>query len=90
MIFKLEIASQKTYGKNYNSTEGARRFELYKKKKAEIDAHNELYKQRKSSYSEGLNKFSDYTQEELDNMRGSVVAPMPMPMPEPENPQFGE
>lgn len=72
--------SQKMFGKVYNATESVRRFALFKTKKAEIDAHNELFAQGKSSYLEALNKFSDCTKEEIDRLSGSLEALILIPV----------
>lgn len=51
------------------------RFKIFKEKLAEIDAHNELYKEGKVSFTEGINQFTDHTPQELTKMFTGIEIP---------------
>ncbi|XP_044761037.1 cathepsin L-like proteinase [Coccinella septempunctata] len=66
---------QKTFGRSYRSSlEERRRFAIFKDNLESIEAHNELYKQGKTTYEQGINQFADWTVEEFKEYvdRGKV------------------
>lgn len=49
--------------------------ELYKATKTRVDAHNKKYEAGESSYSQGINQFSDQTDEEFKKHNHGLVLP---------------
>jgi len=66
---------KKKYNKHYNHQEDEMRFKIFKAKLAEIRAHNELYREGKTSYTEGVNQFTDLTSQEFSKMFTGVRVP---------------
>jgi len=57
---------QATYGKTYRSpVEARKRLAIFKDNLNEIEQHNALYKQGKTSYTKGVNQFADWTKNEF-------------------------
>ncbi|XP_044761036.1 uncharacterized protein LOC123318473 isoform X2 [Coccinella septempunctata] len=57
---------QETYHKSYRSpVETRKRFTIFKQHLEEIEAHNKLYDEGKVTWKEGVNKFADWTEDEL-------------------------
>ncbi|XP_045461394.1 trichohyalin-like isoform X5 [Harmonia axyridis] len=57
---------QETYQKSYRSpVEAEKRFTIFKQHLEEIEEHNKLYEEGKVTWTEGVNRFSDWTEEEL-------------------------
>lgn len=62
--------SKTTYKKEYDSDEeAAKRFEIFAANVKKIYEHNEEYEKGRSTYKMGLNKFADYTFEEMQELR---------------------
>ncbi|EGW06749.1 Protein CTLA-2-beta [Cricetulus griseus] len=55
---------KKEFGKTYSPDEEGHRRALWEKSKELVEKHNVEYEQGRSSYSLGLNEFSDLTDEE--------------------------
>ncbi|XP_055841495.1 protein CTLA-2-alpha-like [Episyrphus balteatus] len=63
------------FNKNYASREeDGNRKKIFCKNLKKIEAHNELYKKGLTTYTQGVNQFSDLTQEEFQNS-GYVMRP---------------
>ncbi|XP_045478088.1 procathepsin L-like [Harmonia axyridis] len=57
---------QVEFGKSYRSPiEARKRLAVFKDNLEKIEAHNALYEQGKSTHTEGINQFTDWTQEEF-------------------------
>ncbi|XP_045477247.1 procathepsin L-like isoform X1 [Harmonia axyridis] len=57
---------QVQFGKSYRSPiEARKRLEVFKDNLEKIEAHNALYVQGKSTHTEGINQFTDWTEEEF-------------------------
>lgn len=61
---------KKTYEKEYDSDEEKKRFKCFEDNVKKITDHNEKYDAGQSTFRMGLNKFADYTSDELQNLRG--------------------
>ncbi|XP_044761035.1 trophozoite cysteine proteinase-like isoform X1 [Coccinella septempunctata] len=67
---------QKTYKKSYRSpVEAKKRFEIFKKNVIRIEEHNDLYEQGLVSDKEGINQFSDWTEEEFEAYEKRGIIP---------------
>ncbi|KAG5679703.1 hypothetical protein PVAND_009253 [Polypedilum vanderplanki] len=64
------------FNKQYNETEDARRFQLFKTTLEENAKQNEKFLKGESTWQAGLNKFSDWTLEEKRHLSGLAV-PLP-------------
>ncbi|CAG9840178.1 unnamed protein product [Diabrotica balteata] len=62
------------YVKSYDEEEDAKRFAIFKEKYNEILEHNKKYKAGEVSWKIGLNKFTDWTPEELKDW-GDLLIP---------------
>ncbi|KAF7268185.1 hypothetical protein GWI33_018647 [Rhynchophorus ferrugineus] len=62
---KFKVDHSKLY---QNETEEAKRFKIFQDNLKEIEEHNRLFENGKVTYSLGINKFSDMTQEEFSRM----------------------
>ncbi|CAH1401291.1 unnamed protein product [Nezara viridula] len=68
------------HGKNYSQKEDEERVGIFLESMKEIEYHNELFEMGLRSYKKQINKFSDYTPDELDGMkcfRGEVEISLP-------------
>ncbi|CRL00261.1 CLUMA_CG013534, isoform A [Clunio marinus] len=63
-------AFKSEHGKNYSDEEDAKRFEIFKENLKLIEEHNMKYEKGETTYKMGLNKFSDWFQEEKQNLHG--------------------
>jgi len=72
-------AYKAAFGKSYHPKEELMRHEIYLNNIKEINAHNMLYDAGKSTYWQGVNAFSDWTEEELDRRNGFKPAPLTGP-----------
>ncbi|CAH1401289.1 unnamed protein product [Nezara viridula] len=57
------------HGKNYTMEEDEKRMCIFLENMKEIDYHNKLFEIGFESYKKEMNKFSDFTPEELDGMK---------------------
>lgn len=77
---------KKKFGKTYSPDEEGHRRAVWEDSKKTIEAHNADYKQGKTSFSMGLNQFSDLTTEEFRRnccgslmCRGKTTHDLPIP-----------
>ncbi|XP_045477243.1 procathepsin L-like [Harmonia axyridis] len=57
---------QVEFGKSYRSpVEARKRLAIFKENLEEIEVHNALFEQGKSTYTKGINQFTDWTKEEF-------------------------
>jgi len=57
---------QEEFGKSYRSpVEARKRLAIFKDNLEKIEAHNALYKEGKSTHTEGINQFTDWSKEEF-------------------------
>ncbi|XP_052013158.1 protein CTLA-2-alpha-like isoform X2 [Apodemus sylvaticus] len=75
------------FAKTYSPDEEAHRRAVWEENKKKIEAHNADYEQGKTSFSMGLNEFSDLTTEEFRaNCCGNIYREEMAPdLPEPED-----
>lgn len=63
--YQFEFLFQVEFNKHYNSIEESeKRFNIFKRNVRDIDEHNRLYEEGKSTYMMGINQFTDWTNEE--------------------------
>lgn len=63
-----------TFKKTYATTaEEEARLELFRKKVQEFEEHNKLYAAGKVTWKKGVNKFADWTKEELDDFVQAIA-----------------
>lgn len=66
----LWFVKQKEHERNYTPEEDKTRFAIFSKTVAEVNAHNEKFDKGEVSYSQGVNLFSDLTDEERSKYHG--------------------
>ncbi|CAO1311151.1 unnamed protein product [Diamesa tonsa] len=58
--------------KQYDGAEDAKRFEIYQRNVAEVEAHNKKHAEGLVTYTQVLNQFSDWTPEESAAFHGVI------------------
>ncbi|CAO1330545.1 unnamed protein product [Diamesa hyperborea] len=58
--------------KQYDGVEDAKRFEIYQRSVAEVEAHNKKHAEGLETYTKALNQFSDWTPEESAAFQGVI------------------
>lgn len=66
---------QEKFHKSYDHDEDLKRFEIFKKKLADFEAHNEKFKKGEVTYSVGINQFTDLSDEEFRKMNQGIQLP---------------
>jgi Cathepsin propeptide inhibitor domain (I29) len=70
---------QAKFSKKYDQVEDAKRFDIFKKKVQEFEAHNEKFKKGEVTWEAGVNQFTDQTEEEAKNRNFGLLNPLPLP-----------
>lgn len=60
----IRLAKQHKFNKKYEPAEDVKRFDIFRKKLSEFEAHNEKFKRGEVTWEVGVNQFTDETEEE--------------------------
>lgn len=66
------LRNKAKFDKKYEGDEESMRFEIYKKSLAEVEEHNKKFEAGLETYAKGMNNFSDWTEEESNNLHGVI------------------
>ena len=70
----------KAFNKHPDPKEKKMRADILKKNQEEVLKHNMAYLVRNVTWTEGINQFSDMTEEEIKKFHSGDLLPMPMSM----------
>ncbi|CAO1330501.1 unnamed protein product [Diamesa hyperborea] len=75
-IMEQWIAYKEKHNKKYDDTaEDAMRMDLFLKSIAQVEEHNAKYDKGESTYKQGLNHMSDWTEAERSRLTGGLRMP---------------